>query len=99
MFYSQGQSTQFIRLCEDTSSANADENLSGSVQIFNPSSTTFVKHFTGSSNSNTSKVGQNYCLSWHGGGYFNTTSAINAFQFKMNSGNIDSGEIILLGVS
>ena len=32
-------------------------------------------------------------------GYFNTTSAINAIQFKMSSGNIDSGVIKLYGVS
>jgi hypothetical protein len=96
--YDQAQSTAFIRLCEDTSSANADENLSGYVQIFNPSSTTFIKHYIASSNSNTAKVGQVYCLSWHGAGYFNTTSALDAFQFKMNSGNIDDGIIKMYGV-
>ncbi len=32
-------------------------------------------------------------------GYFNTTSAIDAVQFKMSSGNIDSGVIKLYGVS
>jgi hypothetical protein len=32
-------------------------------------------------------------------GYANTTSAINAIQFKMSSGNIDSGTIKLYGVS
>jgi len=96
--YDQAQSTAFIRLCEDTSSANADENLSGTIQIFNPSSTTFVKHYLGRSQTGISKVGQAYTVDWYGAGYFNTTSAINAFQFKMNSGNIDDGIIKMYGV-
>ena len=97
--YDQGQSTDFIRLCEDTSAANADENLSGEVRIFNPADTTFVKHYLGTSQTATAKVGQVYSLHWFGGGYFNTTSALNAFQFKFNSGNIDSGTIKLYGVT
>ena len=32
-------------------------------------------------------------------GYFNTTTALTRFQFKMSSGNIDSGTIKLYGVS
>ena len=97
--YDQAQSTDFIRLCEDTSAANADENLSGEVKIFNPADTTFVKHYIGTSQTATAKVGQVYSLHWIGGGYFNTTSALNAFQFKFNSGNIDSGTIKLYGVT
>ena len=31
-------------------------------------------------------------------GYFNTTSAIDAVQFKMESGNIDAGDICLYGI-
>jgi len=96
--YDQAQSTAFIRLCEDTSSANADENLSGYVQIFNPSNTTFVKHYIGRSQTGVAKVGQVYSIDWHGAGYFNTTSALDAFQFKMNSGNIDDGIIKMYGV-
>ena len=96
--YDQSQSTDFVRLCEDTSSAGADENLSGEVHIFNPADTTFVKHYIGKSQSAIAKVGQNYCVNWMGGGYFNTTSAINAFQFKFNAGNIDSGIIKLYGI-
>lgn len=96
--YDQAQSTAFVRICEDTSSANADENLSGTIQIFNPSSTTFVKHYLGRSQTAVAKVGQVYTVDWHGAGYFNTTSAINAFQFKFNSGNIDDGKIKLYGI-
>ena len=32
-------------------------------------------------------------------GYFNTTSAIDAIQFKYASGNIDAGDICLYGIS
>ena len=32
-------------------------------------------------------------------GYMNTTSAVDAIQFKMSSGNIDAGTIKLYGVS
>jgi hypothetical protein len=31
-------------------------------------------------------------------GYGNTTSAVDAIQFKMSSGNIDSGTIDMYGV-
>jgi hypothetical protein len=31
-------------------------------------------------------------------GYFNTTSSIDAFSFKMHSGNIDAGTIKLYGI-
>ena len=32
-------------------------------------------------------------------GYFNTTAAIDEIQFKFSSGNIDSGDICLYGIS
>ena len=31
-------------------------------------------------------------------GYFNTTSALDEFQFKFSSGNIDAGKIKLYGI-
>ena len=97
--YDQAQSTAFIRLCEDTSSANADENLSGSLQIFNPSSSTFVKHYIARSQTATAKVGQVYSLDWYGAGYFNTTSPVTNLKFQFNSGNIDDGIIKMYGVA
>ena len=72
-----------------------DESCSGFLHLFNPSSTTFVKHFIATfqetRNNNSSK--EHFT-----GGYFNTTTAITRFQFKMSSGNIDSGTIKLYGV-
>ena len=32
-------------------------------------------------------------------GYFNETDAIEEIQFKLSSGNIDSGQILLFGLS
>ena len=63
--------------------------------IFNPSSTTFVKHFIHTGNSVQSTYTRNDFVA----GYFNTTSVIDAVQFKMSSGNIDSGVIKLYGIS
>ena len=92
--YDQGQSTDFIRLCEDTSAANADENLSGEVRIFNPADTTFVKHFTARLNNYyTTGSADGYIA-----GYCNTTTAIDGVQFAMSSGNIDAGDISLYGI-
>jgi hypothetical protein len=88
------QSTGFQDLGVDLSNDN-DHSSSGSLIIFNPSSTTYVKHFIctlqQSHQNDLSLVG-------HIAGYFNTTSAINAIQFKMNSGNIDAGTIYLYGI-
>ena len=71
-----------------------DASYSGTLQIFNPSSTTFVKHYI----YNNSVMGS-FCQNAFGAGYFNTTSAINAVKFQFESGNIDSGVIKLYGVS
>ena len=73
-----------------------DQSLSGSLMLFNPSSTNFVKHFKAviSNNNEDSHAQVNYSS-----GYFNTTAAITGLDFKMSSGNIDSGVIKLYGVS
>ena len=90
------QSTNFQDVTADVG-ADADSNTSGYLQIFNPSSTTYVKHFI----MRTSSVNQdnNYIVDAYTAGYFNTTSAIDAVQFKMSSGNIDDGIIKMYGVS
>ena len=73
-----------------------DGSGSGTIHLFDPSNTTFVKHFIGVSDAmTTTPYNQNAYI----GGYFNTTSAINAVQFKFSSGDIDSGVIKLYGVS
>jgi hypothetical protein len=89
------QSTSFQLLNSSDAIGNgADESLAGSLQLFNPSSTTYVKHFI--SNCNFYYYG-NYSINSYVAGYGNTTSAVNAIQFKMSSGNFD-GTIKLYGV-
>ena len=75
---------------------DADECCSGSLFLFNPSSTTFVTQFFSQTSSYSY---QNYTYDWKTAGYCNTTSAIDGVQFSMSSGNIDSGTIKLYGVS
>ena len=72
-----------------------DEATSGYLHLFNPSSTTFVKHFI--SNINTHHQ-SNYSIQTFTGGYFNTTSAIDAIRFDMDNNNIDAGDICLYGI-
>ena len=89
----QGTSFQLISLY-DTGNEN-DESGVGELIIFNPSNTTFVKHFV-STFAGTSRF--NFPNTGYVNGYFNTTSAIDAFQFSMSSGNIDAGTIKLYGI-
>ena len=88
------QSTSFQRLVTGIGNDN-DQGNSGTLTIYNPSSTTFVKHFI-------SNMNRTYHGDFTGqdlvAGYFNTTNALNSFQFKMSSGNTDSGTIKMYGV-
>ena len=87
------QSTAFDNLQRDIGNG-ADECCVGTLQLFNPSSTTYVKHYISRFNGYHQA---NLSLSWFDAGYMNTTSAINAVQFKMESGNFD-GTIYLYGI-
>ena len=89
------QSTSYQTL-KNSIGSGSDECAVGYMQLFNPSSTTYVKHFIANINGYTSAdFSQNEYIA----GYGNTTSTINAIQFKMSSGNIDSGVIKLYGIS
>ena len=91
------QSTNFQQLNLDADlGADNDQSLSGTLTLFNPSSTVMVKHFLATTNFNHSA---DYTVQCFIGGYFNTTSAIDGMQFKMNSGNIDAGDICLYGIA
>ena len=89
------QSTSYQVLTEALGNGN-DESVSGKLHLFDPSNTTFVKHFISTSNNYNYN---DYTKNQRVAGYFNTTSAIDAIDFKMSSGNIDSGTIIMYGVS
>ena len=88
------QSTGFAFLSEQIG-FDADQASSGSLTLFNPSSTTYVKHFISDFNCSTDI---NVTMRNLGAGYGNTTSAVNAVQFKMDSGNIDAGTIYMYGI-
>ena len=89
-----GNSTGFQDLGVDLGNDN-DHASNGSLIIFNPSSTSFVKNFICTLQQSHAN---DLSLVGHISGYFDTTSAINAIQFKMNSGNIDAGTIYLYGI-
>ena len=72
-----------------------DQSLSGTLHLFNPSSSVFVKHFIASVQYYDSNFSQNSFVA----GYMNTTSAVDAIQFKMSTGNIDAGTIKMYGVT
>jgi hypothetical protein len=74
---------------------DADESTSGSLTLFNPSSTTYVKHFIANT-SETTALPENF--NNYIAGYGNTTSAVNAIQFKISSGNISDGKIYMYGI-
>lgn len=87
------QSTGYQRI-QFVGNAN-DENLSGTLQLFNPSSTVYVKHFIGNINN---YLNTDYSVNAFIAGYGNTTSAVNAVRFQFSSGNIDDGIIKMYGV-
>ena len=96
------QSTSFQDLIQYALISNDDDHsLVGSLNLYNPSNTTFVKHFIATTNSvnDGDGSGDDYSDNCYVAGYCNTTSAIDGVQFKMSTGNIDSGTIKLYGVS
>ncbi len=96
----QSTSFQVLSLAGSVSlmdNSDSDGNLSGELQLFNPSSTTYVKHFIATTQYFGTSGGLVYFIPGYVAGYGNTTSAVNAVQFKMSSGNFD-GVIKLYGV-
>ena len=80
---------------EEKLSADNDHCGSGELYLFNPSSTTYAKHYLATSQANHAAE---YTMNSFIGGYFNTTSAIDAIRFKVNSGNMATGTIKLYGI-
>ena len=73
-----------------------DQAGCGTLHLYDPSNTTFVKHFM--IDAQTADP-DDYSVRAFVAGYFNTTAAITAIQFKTASGNIDAGTFKLYGVS
>ena len=91
------QGTGFQDLGRNVGNDN-DQSCVGFLHLFNPSSTTFVKHFIARLNNAQDISSTHYSAETDISGYFNTTADITAIQFKFSSGNIDSGTIKLYGV-
>jgi hypothetical protein len=89
------QSTSFQPVTKAIGNGN-DESCTGTLHLFSPSSTTFVKHFIARANMYYSG---NYSFDCLMAGYCNTTTAIDGVQFKMSSGNIEAGTFKIYGVS
>ena len=87
------EETSYQRIAANQDSAS-DQSSAGELHLFNPASTTYVKHFYSHL---TEYANSDYNNNDFAAGYFNTTSAVNAIQFKMSSGNFD-GTIKMWGV-
>jgi len=93
--YDQAQGTGYQWLTRDTGN-ESDEACSGELHLFAPSSTTYVKHFYSRFQTNTA---DNQSVDSYVAGYLNTTSAVNAIDFKMYNSSTFSGTIKLYGIS
>ena len=83
------------QLLADQVGSDADQCVSGFLHLFNPSSTTFVKHFICNAVKNSYHP---YAWNTFVAGYGNTTSAVDAIQFSVDSGNIETGTIKMYGI-
>ena len=95
----QAQGTSFQKIT-NVIGDDVDQSCSGTLHLFNPSSTTFVKHFMSTIQvyRSTGSSAEASSVQHFSAGYFNTTSAIDEIQFKMGSGDIDAGTIKLYGL-
>ena len=87
--------TNFQDLAQELGSDN-DQSAAGTLTIFNPSSTTFTKHFIANFQNT---ISSDHSMNTLTAGYFNITTALNKVQFKMSSGNMDAGDICLYGIA
>ena len=90
----QAQGTAFQTLTGTIGNGN-DESCAGILHLFDPASTTSVKHFMGRAQGYTHN---NYAIDEFVAGYINTTTAITRIRFKFASGNIDAGTIKMYGI-
>ena len=93
--FDAAQSTSFLTLLREIGNAS-DECASGYLQLFNPASNTYVKHFIARGNVLLGNVqsNDNYIA-----GYFNDTNDLTNIKFQMSSGNIDDGKILMFGLN
>ena len=95
--YDLAQSTNYQTIGYDLGS-DSDECAAGDLYLFAPSSTTYVKHFYSTIAAYDTGGPAGGAQESFSAGYVNSTSAVDAINFKMNSGNFD-GTIKLYGIS
>ena len=88
------QSTSALNIAKQTG-GGSDESNSGEMTLFNPASTTFVKHFIARTNV---YLAHDVSQTQYVAGYCNVTDAIDGVQFAFSSGNIETGTIKLYGI-
>ena len=91
--YDLEQSTGFVQISSELQN-DADSSGSGELVFYNPSSDTFVKHWTSTSNN---MRFDSHSYQYHKAGYFNTTTALTRVQFKINANTFD-GTIKMYGI-
>jgi hypothetical protein len=93
----QAQGTSYNQIFFDNMSNDSDSSGSGTLYLFNPSSTTYVKHFI-SNTMHVNSTGSEGAIHSFSAGYFNITSAISEIDFKFPSGTI-TGTIHMYGIA
>jgi hypothetical protein len=92
----QAQGTAFQSLTDGDVGGDNDQCQSGTLTLFNPASTTFVKHYIGHNNS---VAANDVCGTVFSAGYFNDTNDLTNIKFQFSSGNIDAGKILMFGIN
>jgi len=86
----------FQPLFDKVTNADAEASVSGVLTLYDPSSTTFVKHFMSRAQGMHHST---YAADCFAAGYINDATAITEIRFKFASGSIDSGTIKMFGVT
>ena len=91
------QSTSDQRITDQIGST--DGAAAAMMSLFDPSNTTFVKHFVTKAVQGNGNTSPPFCVTEYYGGYANTTSALTNIIFRMDSGNIANGKILMFGLN
>ena len=96
---SQDGDDRFAAIGIYTGADDATDSLSGKMTLYDPSDTTYSKHFISRVTLNSSQGGEEFLHTNIVAGYIKTTSAVTGIKFQFDDGNIDSGVIKMFGVS
>ena len=95
--HDSAQATGFQDLGRNVGNDN-DQSCAGYLHLFNPSSDVFIKHFIARLNNTQDISSTHYSAETFIAGYGNTTSAVDAVQFKFSADEIQGGKIKLYGL-